>query len=77
MQPRVLIGFAVTEGGQPKSGFLTFPKRGEDMDHGTEYEWYYSLREMTDQILALKIGETIPFKIRDDKDSVGAVIRLK
>ena len=75
--PRVTIGFCTTEFGCPVAGTLEFPKRGEDMDHGTEFEWYYSLREITDQIMRLKIGETIPFKIRDDKDSVGHVTRLK
>lgn len=76
-KPRVTIGFCVTENGHPVSGTLDFPKRGEDMDHGTEYEWYYSLKEIQDDILKLKVGETIPFKIRDDKDSVGSVTRLK
>lgn len=76
-KPRVTIGFSVTEAGCPIAGTLEFPKRGEDMDHGTEFEWYYSLREITDKIMALKVGETIPFKIRDDKDSVGSVTRLK
>lgn len=76
-KPRVTIGFCVTENGHPVSGTLEFPKRGEDMDHGTEYEWYYSLKEIQDDILKLKVGETIPFKIRDDKDSVGSVTRLK
>ena len=71
--PRVVIGFSVTEYGAPVSGTLVFPKRSEDMDHGTEFEWYYSLREMTDKIMALKVGETIPFKIRDDENSVGSV----
>lgn len=47
------------------------------MDHGTEYEWYYSLREITDDILSLKVGQTIPFKLRDDQNSVGSVTRLK
>jgi len=28
-------------------------------------------------ILKLKVGDTIPFKIRDDKNSVGSVTRLK
>ena len=76
-KPRVYIGFCVTEFGTPASGTLWFPKRGEDMDHGSEYEWYYSLKEIQDDILKLKVGETIPFKIRDDKDSVGSVTRLK
>ncbi len=76
-KPRVYIGFCVTEFGVPVSGDLWFPKRGEDMDHGNEYEWYYSLREITDDILKLKVGETIPFKFRDDKDSIGSVTRLK
>ena len=76
-KPRVYIGFCVTEFGTPVSGDLWFPKRGEDMDHGSEYEWYYSLKEIQDDILKLKVGETIPFKIRDDKDSVGSVTRLK
>lgn len=76
-KPRVYIGFSVTEFGVPVSGDLWFPKRGEDMDHGTEYEWYYSLKEIQDDILKLKVGETIPFKIRDDQNSVGSVTRLK
>lgn len=76
-KPRVTIGFCCTEAGSPISGTLEFPKRGEDMDHGTEYEWYYSLKEIQDDILKLKVGETIPFKLRDDKDSVGSVTRLK
>lgn len=76
-KPRVYIGFCVTEFGVPTSGNLWFPKRSEDMDHGNEYEWYYSLREITDDILKLKVGETIPFKIRDDKYSIGSVTRLK
>ena len=76
-KPRVTIGFCCTENGHPVWGTLEFPKRGEDMDHGSEYEWYYSLKEIQDDILKLKVGETIPFKIRDDKDSVGSVTRLK
>lgn len=75
--PRITIGFCVTEAEAPISGVLEFPKRHEDMDHGGEYEWYYSLREITDSIMKLKIGETIPFKIRDDRTSVGSVTRLK
>ena len=75
--PRITLGFCVTEAEAPISGVLEFPKRHEDMDHGTEYEWYYSLREITDSIMKLKIGETIPFKIRDDRTSVGSVTRLK
>ena len=74
---RVTIGFCVTENGHPISETLEFPKRGEDMDHGSEYEWYYSLKEIQDDILKLKVGESIPFKIRDDKNSVGSVTRLK
>ena len=76
-KPRVYIGFSVTEFGVPVSGDLWFPKRGEDMDYGSEYEWYYSLKEIQDDILKLKVGETIPFKIRDDQNSVGSVTRLK
>ena len=77
LQPRITIGFCVTECGYPISGVLEFPKRGEDMDHGSEFEWYYSLREETDAILKLNVGESMPFKIRDDATSVGTVIRLK
>ena len=76
-KPRVFIGFCVTEFGTPASGTLWFPKRGEDMSQGTEYEWYYSLKEIEPEIMKLKVGESIPFKIRDDKDSVGTVTRLK
>ena len=77
LQKRVTIGFCVTEDGYPVAGTLEFPKRDEDMDHGTEFEWYYSLKEIQDEILALEVGQSIPFKIRDDKDSVGSVTRLK
>ena len=77
LQKRISIGFCCTEAGSPISCTLEFPKRDEDMDHGTEYEWYYSLREVTDDILKLEVGQSIPFKIRDDKDSVGSVTRLK
>lgn len=76
-KPRVTIGFCVTECGLPVSGTLEFPKRGEDMEKGTEFEWYYSLREITDKIMALEVGQSIPFKIRDDQASVGSVTRLK
>lgn len=76
-KPRITIGFCVTESGTPYAETLEFPKRHEDMEHGTEFEWYYSLRQNTDCIMKLKVGETIPFKIRDDKDSVGSVTRLK
>lgn len=73
---QVTIGFCVTEHGSPISGTLVFPKEDEDMHGGSEYEWYYSLREKTDQILALKVGESMPFKMRDEADSVGSVTRL-
>ena len=76
-KPRIYIGFSVTEFGCPVSGHLWFPKRGEDMSQGTEYEWYYSLKEIEPKIMALEVGQTIPFKIRDDKNSVGSVTRLK
>ena len=76
-KPRVTIGFCVTAYGQPVSGTLEFPKRGEDMENGTEFEWYYSLREITDKIMALEVGQSIPFKLRDDQSSVGSVTRLK
>lgn len=75
-KPRVRIEFFVTECGTPIHEKLEFPKRGEDMEHGTEFEWYYSLREVTDQIMALKVGESMPFKIRDDKTSHGAIVRI-
>lgn len=75
-KPRVTIGFCVTEVGCPVSGTLEFPKRGEDMDHGTEYEWYYSLKEVEKEILSLPVHGSMNFKIRDDKDSHGVIIRL-
>lgn len=75
-KPRVYIGFSVTEFGVPVSGNLEFPKRGEDMDNGTEFEWYYSLREVTDQIMALKVGESMNFKLRDDDTSHGTIVRI-
>lgn len=74
-KPRVHIEILVTECGTPIHEELDFPKRGEDMDHGTEYEWYYSLREITDEILALPVGGSMNFKIRDDAGSHGVVIR--
>lgn len=74
-KPRVHIEILVTECGYPIHEKLEFPKRGEDMDHGSEYEWYYSLREVTDEILALPVGGSMNFKIRDDANSHGVVIR--
>lgn len=74
-KPRVSIEIFVTEDGFPIHEELEFPKRGEDMDHGTEFEWYYSLREVTDQIMALNVGESMNFKIRDDKTSHGTILR--
>lgn len=75
-KPRVRIEFFVTEGGTPLHGELEFPKRGEDMDHGTEYEWYYSLREVTPAIMALPVGGSMNFKIRDDQTSHGVIVRV-
>lgn len=74
---RVEIEIFVTENGHSIHEKLEFPKRGEDMDNGTEYEWYYSLREVTDKIMALKVGESMYFKIRDDKASRGVIVRTK
>lgn len=75
-QPRIQIEIFVTEDGHPIHEKLEFPKRGEEMKNGAEFEWYYSLREVTDQILALKIGESMNFKIRDDKKSHGTILRI-
>jgi len=72
---RVHIEIFATECGCLIHEKLEFPKRGEDMDHGTEYEWYYSLREVTDEILALPIGGSMNFKIRDDVNSHGVIVR--
>lgn len=72
---RVQIEILVTECGCRIHEELEFPKRDEDMEHGTEYEWYYSLREVTDEIMALPIGGSMNFKIRDDKNSHGVIIR--
>lgn len=69
---RIEIEVFVTENGHPIHEKLEFPKRGEDI-----YEWYYSLREVTDQIMALKVGESMYFKIRDDKASRGVIVRTK
>ena len=74
-KPRVHIELLVTENGCPIHEKLEFPKRGEDMDHGTEFEWYYSLREVTDQIMDLNVGESMYFKIRDDDASRGVIVR--
>lgn len=72
---RVKIEILVTECGCKIHEELEFPKRDEDMEHGTEFEWYYSLREVTDEITALPVGGSMNFKIRDDKDSHGVIIR--
>lgn len=74
-KPRVRIEFFVTSYGHPIHETLEFPKRGEDMENGTEFEWYYSLREVTDKIMALKVGESMDFKIRDDQKSHGTILR--
>lgn len=74
-KPRVRIEIFVTECGMPIHEELEFPKRGEDMDFGTEFEWYYSLREVTDQIMSLNVGDSMNFKIRDDKKSHGTILR--
>jgi len=73
---RVRIEIFVTECGTPIHEELEFPKRGENMDHGTEFEWYYSLREVTDEIMALGVGESMNFKIRDDQKSHGTILRI-
>lgn len=73
---RVHIEILVTECGTPIHEELDFPKRGEDMDHGNEYEWYYSLKEVEKEILDLPVHGSMNFKIRDDKDSHGVIIRL-
>lgn len=75
-KPRVKIEFFVTSCGHPIHEALEFPKRGEDMENGTEYEWYYSLREVTDDILKLKVGESMNFKLRDDDTSHGTIVRI-
>lgn len=75
-KPRVHIELLVTECGCPIHEELEFPKRDEDMEHGTEFEWYYSLKEVQKEILALPVGGSMNFKIRDDKNSHGVVIRL-
>lgn len=74
-KPRVHIELLVTECGCPIHEELEFPKRDEDMEHGTEFEWYYSLKEVQKEILALPVGGSMNFKIRDDKNSHGVVIR--
>lgn len=76
-KPRVHIELLVTECGCPIHEELEFPKLGDDMEHGTEFEWYYSLKEVEKEILALPVGGSMNFKIRDDKNSHGVVIRLK
>ena len=74
-KPRVHIEILVTECGCPIHEELDFPKHDEDMEHGTEFEWYYSLKEVEKDILALPVGGSMNFKIRDDKNSHGVVIR--
>lgn len=72
---RVKIEILMTECGCKIHEELEFPKRGEDMEFGTEFEWYYSLREVTDQIMSLKVGDSMNFKIRDDQKSHGTILR--
>ena len=50
-KPRVTIGFSVTEAGCPIAGTLEFPKRGEDMEHGTEFDWNGTKVKITDENL--------------------------
>lgn len=72
---RVQIEILVTECGCRIHEELEFPKRDEDMEHGTEFEWYYSLKEVEKDILALPVGGSMNFKIRADKDCHGVIIR--
>lgn len=72
---RVTIEILVTECGCKIHEELEFPKRDEDMEHGTEFEWYYSLKEVEKEILDLPVGGSMNFKIRDDKNSHGVIIR--
>ena len=74
-KPRVRIEMFLFENGHSVHEELEFPKRGEDMEHGTEFEWYYSLREVTDKIMALRVGDSMSFKIRDDQKSNGIILR--
>lgn len=74
-KPRVQIELFVVDHGVPVHEKMEFPKRGEDMYNGTEFEWYYSLREYTDEVMALKPGESMNFKIRDDEKSHGTILR--
>lgn len=74
-KPRVTIEILVTECGCKIHEELEFPKRDEDMEHGTEFEWYYSLKEVEKEILDLPVGGSMNFKIRDDKTSHGVIIR--
>lgn len=74
---RVEIEIFVTENGHPVHEKLEFPYRKEDIAHGNYYEWYLSLREVTDDILKLKVGESMNFKIRDDQTSHGTILRTK
>lgn len=72
---RVHIEILVTECGCKIHEELEFPKRDEDMEHGTEFEWYYSLKEVEKEILDLPVGGSMNFKIRDDKTSHGVIVR--
>ena len=74
-KPRVKIEILVTEGKCRIHEKLEFPKRGEDMDYGSEFEWYYSLKEVEKEIMALPVHGSMNFKIRDDKTSLGVIIR--
>lgn len=47
-------------------------------DFGDDYEYKYAAQEITDEILDLKVGESMYFQPnRDDKNSKGIIIRTK
>ena len=70
----VTIQFLVSENGKPVSGTTEYPLRDEDED--AQFEWYYSIAEHHYAVMALNVGESMNFKIRDDEKSHGVIIRV-
>lgn len=47
-------------------------------DFGEDFEYKYAAQEVTDEILDLKVGESMYFQPnRDDKNSKGVIIRTQ
>ena len=55
--------------------FISGFRISDILDGETEHELNYSLHELIDEILDLKVNETIDFKMRDDENSRGLITR--